>query len=70
MFNGKKLKNARQSKKYSMQYLADLIKSSKSHIWEMENGITKNPTLNTVSRLADALDKPLTFFIDDLECVK
>ena len=53
-----------------MQQLADLIKSSKSHIWEMENGFTKNPTFNTVSKLADALDKPLTFFIDDLECVK
>lgn len=43
--------------------LADLAKAmnmTKAHVWELEQGRAKNPTIYTIVRLSRALHVPLT----------
>ena len=37
----------------SLQVVADAVGASRGHIWEVETGRTKNPSLDLVRRLAD-----------------
>lgn len=48
----KKLKQLRVAKKQSLQEVADAIGSSKAHIWDLESGKAKNPTLELLKKLA------------------
>jgi len=43
----------RTTKKASLQQVADAIGVSKTHIWQLEKGITKNPTLELIEKIAD-----------------
>jgi transcriptional regulator with XRE-family HTH domain len=51
-----KLKELRIRKGKSLQQLADDVKSSKAHIWDLETGRSKNPTIELLAALAKALD--------------
>tara|TARA_B100000446_G_C10461247_1_gene308932 strand:+ start:22 stop:354 length:333 start_codon:yes stop_codon:yes gene_type:complete len=42
----------RAEKKASLQVVADAIEVSKPHIWELEKGKTKNPSLDLLTKLA------------------
>ncbi len=48
-----KLLKLRQDKGQSLQAVADAVGASRAHIWEVETGRTKNPSLDFVRRLAD-----------------
>lgn len=48
-----KLIKLRQEKGQSLQTVADAVGASRAHIWEVENGRTKNPSLDLVRRFAD-----------------
>jgi len=50
---GARLASLRQAKGQSLQDVADAVAVSKAHIWELEKGRTKNPSMQLVERLAD-----------------
>lgn len=47
-----KLRELRSEKKVSLQVVADEIGVSKPHVWELEKGKTKNPSLELLKELA------------------
>lgn len=49
------LKRYRTLSKKSLQELADEVGASKAHIWELETGKSKNPTLELMVKIATAL---------------
>lgn len=50
---GAKLKRLRLKKGESLQDVADAVGASKAHIWELEAGKSKNPSLDLLTKLAD-----------------
>lgn len=50
---GARLKELRLKKGVSLQMVADVVKASKPHIWELERGNTKNPSLELLTNLAN-----------------
>lgn len=47
-----KMRELRSAKKVSLQGVADAVGVSKPHIWELEKGSTKNPSLDLLIKLA------------------
>ena len=47
-----KLRELRAGKKASLQAVADAVGVSKPHVWELEKGKTKNPSLDLLKQLA------------------
>ncbi len=56
------LKKLRAQKSYSLEKVARLADLSLNTVVKIENGINKNPTIETITKLAKALDVE----IDDL----
>jgi transcriptional regulator with XRE-family HTH domain len=56
------LKKLRAQKGYSLEKVARLADLSLNTVVKIENGINKNPTIETITKLAKALDVE----IDDL----
>lgn len=50
-----RIKTFRIRKKLSLQELADATGVSKAHIWDLETGRSKNPSIELVTKLADKL---------------
>lgn len=50
---GTRLKKLRTEAKESLQDVADAVSASKAHIWELEVGRSKNPSVDLISKLAD-----------------
>ena len=50
-----RIKAFRIRKKLSLQELADAAGVSKAHIWDLETGRSKNPSIELVTKLADKL---------------
>lgn len=55
---GEELKAARDASRMSLQEVADASGFTKSHVWEVEQGRARNPTIGLVSGLAKALGVP------------
>lgn len=49
---GARLKKLRMGKKESLQQVADAVGASKAHIWELEKGTSKNPSIELLMNLA------------------
>lgn len=49
---GKRLRAHRKSREETLQDVADAVKASKSHIWELETGRNTNPTIGLMMALA------------------
>ncbi|MDR3488657.1 MAG: helix-turn-helix transcriptional regulator [Bradyrhizobium sp.] len=47
-----RLKELRVKKKKSLQEVADDVGASKAHIWDLETGRAKNPSIELVTKLA------------------
>ena len=52
---GKKIRDLRQEKGYTLEKLAELTDSSKSYIWELENKEPPRPSAEKVAKIASAL---------------
>jgi transcriptional regulator with XRE-family HTH domain len=52
---GARLRDFRMKKRLSLQGLADAIGASKAHVWDLEQGKTKNPSLALLTSLSRAL---------------
>ncbi|MEG6507906.1 helix-turn-helix transcriptional regulator [Methyloligella sp. 2.7D] len=48
-----KLKELRIKNNLSLQELADSVGASKAHIWELETGRSKNPSVDLVRRISE-----------------
>lgn len=64
---GARLRALRMKKKLSLQQLADKIGASKAHIWDMEQGSTKNPSLTLLTDLSRALDASIKDLVGEGE---
>jgi transcriptional regulator with XRE-family HTH domain len=62
---GLKIKELRLKKKKSLQEVADAIKVSKTHIWEIERGTAKNPSLNLLENLSSYFGETIDSLIND-----
>lgn len=47
-----RLKQLRLEKGQSLQEVADAVSASKAHVWEIENGKSRNPSIELLRRLA------------------
>lgn len=50
---GARLLELRLKKGESLQQVADAVGLSKTHVWELEKGRSKNPTTDLLTKLAD-----------------
>lgn len=53
----------RGSLRLSLQEVGDRAGMSKSHVWELENGRSRNPTIGTAVAVANALGVSLDYLI-------
>lgn len=52
---GKKIRDLRKAKGYTLEKLAELTDSSKSYIWELENKEPPRPSAEKVAKIAGVL---------------
>lgn len=64
---GAKLNELRRRKGLSLQQVADAVKISKPHLWQLERGESKNPTLEVLQRLAKFFDTTVSALLDEEE---
>lgn len=55
------LRNLRAEKEVSLQVVADAVKITKPHVWELEKGRTKNPSLDLLKKLASYYEVTLDY---------
>src|SRR4051794_1117250 len=60
-----RLKAARMRKRKALQQLADDVSASKAHIWGLETGRARNPTIELLAKLATALDTSITNLVGE-----
>ena len=60
-----RLKELRVQKRKSLQDLADQVGASKAHIWDLETGRAKNPTIELLTKLADALGTSISDLVGE-----
>ena len=54
-----RLKELRLKKRDSLQDVADAVGASKAHVWELETGKSKNPSMELVTKLAEHFGVPV-----------
>lgn len=57
------LNKLRLQKQKSLQTVADAVGASKPHIWELEKGTSKNPSLDLVTKLANYYSVSVDYLI-------
>lgn len=62
---GVKVKELRMKKGLSLQQVADGAGSSKAHIWDIETGKNKNPSIDSLNKLADFFDVSVTYLVGE-----
>ena len=60
-----RLQNLRTAKQRSLQEVADAIGASKAHIWELEKGTAKNPSIELVRKLADYFEVSISRLVGE-----
>lgn len=64
---GVRLRALRMKKKLSLQELADKIGASKAHVWDLEQGKTRNPSLGLLTELSRALEVSIAELVGEGE---
>ena len=59
------LRRFRIRKRYSLQKLADAVKVSKAHIWDLETERARNPTLEVLEKLSSVLEVPINSLVGE-----
>lgn len=57
-----RLKKARKEKGFTLEKLANSIGSSKSYLWQIENGQKTNPSFDMILKISKVLDIPIDYF--------
>jgi transcriptional regulator with XRE-family HTH domain len=60
-----RLKELRLKKSESLQDVADAVKASKAHVWELETGKSKNPSVELLTKLAEHFAVPVAQLIGE-----
>ena len=60
-----RLKALRMRSGQSLQELADAVKLSKPHVWELETGKSKNPTKDVLEKLADHFKVAIAYLVGE-----
>lgn len=60
-----KLRALRSKSGESLQQLADAIRVSKAHVWELEAGRSQNPSLEILKALASHFQVSLLYLVED-----
>jgi len=63
---GATLKKLRLKKGESLQDLANAVGASKAHIWELETGKSRNPSLDLLTKLAEHFEISLSLLIGEV----
>jgi len=66
MLLSKRLAALREKSEKSLQEVADLVGVSKTHIWSLEKGQSKNPSLDLLKRLAKVFNVPVEYLAGTL----
>ena len=63
---GQKIKTLRARRKESLQQVADGVAVSKAHIWDLERGMSANPSLELLKKLANSFsDVTVAYLLAD-----
>jgi transcriptional regulator with XRE-family HTH domain len=62
---GARLKELRIKNNRSLQEVAEAVRASKAHIWEIERGNSKNPTMELLDKLADYFNVTVAYLIGE-----
>lgn len=62
---GARLKELRIKKNQSLQDVADAAGASKAHIWEIERGGSKNPSMELLSKLAEHFGVSVSYLVGE-----
>lgn len=62
---GRRINDLRLKRNESLQDVAEAVKVSKAHIWELEKGRTDNPSMALVRRLADHFGVSMGYLVDE-----
>ncbi len=65
-----KLLDLRKESGESLQGVADAVGASRAHVWEVETGRTKNPSLDLIRRLADHFKVSVAWLVGEIPDVK
>jgi transcriptional regulator with XRE-family HTH domain len=60
-----KLKELRKAKKVSLQVAADALEISKQHLWDLEMGNSKNPSVELLKKLADYFEVSVAMLVGE-----
>lgn len=60
-----RLKELRLKKGQSLQELADAVKASKAHVWELETGKSRNPSVELITKLANHFSVAVAYLIGE-----
>jgi transcriptional regulator with XRE-family HTH domain len=60
-----KLRSLRSREAQSLQQVADAIGVSKAHVWELETGRSKNPSLDILQRLAKHYRVAVAYLVEE-----
>ncbi|MBF0138469.1 MAG: helix-turn-helix domain-containing protein [Magnetococcus sp. DMHC-1] len=66
---GEKIKTLRKQKQLTLDQLAASTDSSKSYLWELEQGRIPRPSAEKLQRIAAALGVSASFFVDEAQDV-
>ena len=62
---GEKIHTLRKAKNMTLDQLGAMTKSSKSYLWELEQGRIPRPSANKLHRIAQVLDVTASFLVDE-----
>ena len=65
-----KIKELRLRKNKSLQRVADDVGASKAHIWDLETGKSKNPSIDLLTKLAKCFDVSVAELIGENPAAK
>jgi transcriptional regulator with XRE-family HTH domain len=62
---GERLKKLRIRDRESLQQVADAVRASKAHIWELETGKSRNPSMDLLGQLADHFKVTVAYLVGE-----
>lgn len=62
---GARLKELRMRNGQSLQQVADAVGASKAHIWELETGKSRNPSMELLTKLANHFSVTVAFLVGE-----
>ena len=60
-----RLKELRLKKRESLQDVADAVNASKAHVWELETGKSRNPSVHLLTKLATHFQVPVAQLVGE-----